>query len=669
MDTFDHLLKQCDSVQQCQLLHAQIHLTGTQRSSFLFDKLVSAYARFGFLDEANKVFENASAECLSDLLLWNSILRANVKHGQYEEALRIYLRMKKLGVKPDGYTFPLVVRVCASLGDYKLAKNVQCHVVHMGLHTNLYVVNELMGMYGKLGNMGDARRLFDKMAEKSHISWNILLSGYALNYDCDNAFEIFCKMEMEDFGPNQVTWTSLLSSHARCGRHKETLHLYNLMRRSKIFGTSAEVLAVVISVCADSGEREKGEVSHGDVIKGGFEKYIFVMNSLVSMYGKQGAVSDAKNLFLKMETRNRVSWNALISSFAECGLCDEAFAIFSQLENLKEYPVLRPDVISWSAVIGGFALKGNGEECFKLFRRMQFSKVLANFVTIASVLSVCAEISCLRFGREIHGHATKAIIDGNILVGNGLINMYTKCGSLSEAHSVFEKIDCKDIISWNSMISGYKMHGRAFDALRTFELMISSGYKPDGVTFVALLSACSHVGLVKKGKDLFDQMKRVFRIKPQLEHYACMIDLLGRAGLLQEASDLVNAMPMEPNAHVWGSLLNSCKMYKNTEFAKLISSRIFSLDSDMTGSYMLLSNIYATTGRWEDSASVRVSAKTKGLKKIPGQSWIEVKKKVYMFSSGISLQTETKDIYQAVKDLGRQMEIGYLPDNNFELQE
>lgn len=668
LDTFDHLIRQCASIQQCQQIHTQIHVTKTQSSSFLIGKLISTYARFGYLDDANKAFEKAPAECLSDLLIWNSILRANIKHGQCEKALRVYLWMRKVRVRPDQYTLPLVARVCASLGDSKVANNVHCHVVHMGLHRNFYVVNELMNMYGKLGNMGDARRMFNTMVVKSHMSWNIMISGYALNYDCDNAFELFCKMEMEDFGPNYVTWISLLSSHARCGRHKETLHLYNLMRRSKI-GTSAEALAVVISVCADCDERDKGQVSHGDVIKRGFEKYIFVINSLISLYGKQGLVSDAKHLFSEMENRNRVSWNALISSFAECGLCDEAFAIFSQLENSNEYPVVRPDVISWSAVIGGFSSKGNAENCFKLFRRMQFSEVLANFVTIASVLSVCAELSCLRFGREIHGHVTKSLIDGNIFVGNGLINMYTKCGSLNEAYSVFVRIGNKDIITWNSMISGYKMHGHAFDALRTFELMISSGYKPDGVTFVALLSACSHVGLVKKGKKLFDQMKRVFILEPQLEHYACMIDLLGRAGLLQEASDLVNAMPMEPNAHVWGSLLNSCRMHKNTDFAKFILSRIFSLDSDTTGSYMLLSNIYAIAGRWEDSASVRVSAKTKGLKKIPGQSWIEVKKKVYMFSSGISLQTEMKDIFQTVKYLGHQIEIGFLPEMNFKLQE
>jgi pentatricopeptide repeat protein len=625
------------------------------RSAFLAARLVSVYARFGLVIHARKVFDEIPFEGLSNMLLWNSILRASVSNGYYEEGLKLYDKMRKLGVWADGFTLPLVIKACAVMGGLNLCKNVHSHVLQMGFQNHLHVVNELVGMYGKLGRMEDARRLFDRMAVRSYISWNTMVSGYAFNYDCDGAFEMFRKMELEGLEPNPVTWTSLLSSHARCGQNEETVELFGVMRMRGI-GATAEVLAVVLSVCADMVAVGRGKVIHGYVIKGGFENYLFVKNALIYMYGKCGDVKYAQNLFLEMETKNLVSWNALITSHAESGLCDEAFAIFSQLETSDDCPMIRPNVISWSAVIDGFASKGQGEESLKLFRQMQLAKVMATCVTISSVLSICAELAALNLGREIHGHVVRALMDSNILVGNGLINMYTKCGSFEEAHLVFEKIDGRDLISWNSMISGYGLHGLGEKALKTFDQMIKCGFKPDNVTFVAVLSACSHAGLVSEGRRLFNEMTLEFRVEPQMEHYACMVDLLGRAGLLQEASDIVKNMPMEPNDCVLGALLNSCRMYKNTDVAEETASHIFNKSSETTGNYMLLSNIYAASGRWEDSARTRISAKTKGLKKIPGQSWIEVKKNVYVFSAGNTLQPGLGEVYGILEELALQME-------------
>lgn len=616
---------------------------------------MSVYARFGLVIHARKVFDEIPFEGLSNMLLWNSILRASVSNGYYEEGLKLHDKMRKLGVWADGFTLPLVIKACAVMGGLNLCKNVHSHVLQMGFQNHLHVVNELVGMYGKLGRMEDARRLFDRMAVRSYISWNTMVSGYAFNYDCDGAFEMFRKMELEGLEPNPVTWTSLLSSHARCGQNEETVELFGVMRMRGI-GATAEVLAVVLSVCADMVAVGRGKVIHGYVIKGGFENYLFVKNALIYMYGKCGDVKYAQNLFLEMETKNLVSWNALITSHAESGLCDEAFAIFSQLETSDDCPMIRPNVISWSAVIDGFASKGQGEESLKLFRQMQLAKVMATCVTISSVLSICAELAALNLGREIHGYVVRALMDSNILVGNGLINMYTKCGSFEEAHLVFEKIDGRDLVSWNSMISGYGLHGLGEKALKTFDQMIKCGFKPDNVTFVAVLSACSHAGLVSEGRRLFNEMTLEFRVEPQMEHYACMVDLLGRAGLLQEASDIVKNMPMEPNDCVLGALLNSCRMYKNTDVAEETASHIFNKSSETTGNYMLLSNIYAASGRWEDSARTRISAKTKGLKKIPGQSWIEVKKKVYVFSAGNTLQPGLGEVYGILEELALQME-------------
>lgn len=673
LDCFDHLLQQCKTIHQLKQVHNQLIVTGANASAFLAARVLSIYARFGRLFDARNVFETTPFDCKSSSLLWNSILRVNVSNGLYENALKLYVKMRKLGVLGDGFTFPLVIRACKFMGSFRFrfsfGQIVHNHVLQMGFQGNVHIVNELIGMYAKMGQMSDSFKLFDKLRVKNYISWNMMFSGFALNFDCDGALELFKRMELEGLEPNFVTWTSLLSSHARCGRLEETMDLFDMMRKRGI-EVGAEAIAVVLSVCADLAADHMGKVIHGFVIKGGFEDYVFVKNALICVYGKHGDVKVAQNLFSEIEEKNIVSWNALITSYAEAGLCDEAVEVFSQLEKLDGGSMERPNVISWSAVIGAFASNGRGEEALDLFRKMQLAKVVANSVTISGLLSVCAESAALNIGREIHGHVVRVSMNKNILVQNGLLNMYMKCGCLEEGHLVFEQIEKKDLITWNSMISGYGMNGLGENALATFEEMIEAGFKPDGVAFVAVLSACSHAGLVNEGRRNFDMMVREFRIEPQMEHYACMVDLLGRAGLLQEASDIVKNMPMEPNAYVWGTLLNSCRMHKNTDVAEAMASQIFGLITETTGSYMLLSNIYAASGRWEDAAKVRISAKTKGLKKVAGQSWIEVKRKIHMFSSGNSLQSDLKNVCEVLEELALQMENkGYVPDNDIILWE
>ncbi|KAK7271970.1 hypothetical protein RJT34_28281 [Clitoria ternatea] len=654
VDSFDALLQRCFTLQQVHQLHSQLVLTTTHRSPFLAARLISLYSRFGFLSQARKVFHSIPFEGLQHLLLWNSIIRANVSHGHYENALEIYVQMRKLGFLPDGFTLPLIIRACSHLGSSVLCRIVHCHALQMGFRNHLHVGNELVGMYGKLGRMEDARQLFDGMVLRSLVSWNTLVSGYAFNHDSLGASRVFKRMELEGLEPNSVTWTSLLSSHARCGLHDETLEFFKLMRTKRI-EISAEALAVVLSVCADMAEVEWGKEIHGYVIKGGYEDYLFVKNALIGTYGKHEHLGDAHKMFLDIKNKSLVSWNALISSYAESGLCDEAYAVFLQMEKSNGCSSVKPSVISWSAMICGFANKGRGEESLELFRQMQLANVMTNCVTISSVLSVCAEVAALNLGRELHGYAVRNLMDGNILVGNGLINMYMKCGGFKEGHSVFDNIKGRDIISWNSLIGGYGMHGLGDNALRTFDKMIRDGMQPDIITFVALLSACSHAGLVAEGQDLFDRMVREFRIEPNVEHYACMVDLLGRAGLLKEASDFVRNMPIEPNEYVWGALLNSCRMYRDTHIVEETASQILTLKSKITGSFMLLSNIYAANGRWDDSARVRVSAKTKGLKKVPGQSWIEVRKKVYTFSAGNLVHLGLDEVYVILEELALHM--------------
>ncbi|KAF3777170.1 putative pentatricopeptide repeat-containing protein [Nymphaea thermarum] len=654
---FNLALEECTArnlVEQGQQVHAQIIVHGVNQSVFLGAKLISMYSKLNLLMDARMVFECLHG-CNSNSLSWNAILRANLKHGFFEEALELYERMRVCGVRPDGFTFPLVIRACTETGDVGVCRKVHEHVLELGFELHLHVANGLIGMYGKLGRMDVAGQLFDRMPQKNVFSWNTMMSGLALNFDCDGAAELFREMDSGKLKPNLITWTSLISSHAKCGRPQDVMDLFREMN-SRSDGTNAEVVAVVLSVCTDAGSVEKGKVVHGLAVKSGLESYCFVKSALISVYGKCGEVDNAYRLFLDMDQKDIITWNSMMSCYASSGRCDEAYELLCQLGKEHHGEELMPNVVSWSAVIDGFSACGRSSESLELFRRMQMAGVTPNYVTIATVLSSCAKLAVLYLGKEIHGHSLRGFLDLEVLVINGLIHMYAKCGNLQYAHRVFDRMIRKDLISWNSIIAGYAMHGLGRTALCMFDEMLNNNLKPDNFTFIAVLSACSHAGLVNEGRLLFDRMTREYLLSPSVEHYACMVDLLGRAGLVNEASKFVRELPLEANACVWGALLNSCRIHKNTVVAEETASRLFDLEPKTTGSYMLLSNTYAACGRWEDSAKIRLLTRVKGLKKSPGHSWIEVKSKVYMFSAGNSWQPGLEEIYGVLETLVLLME-------------
>ncbi|MQM08136.1 hypothetical protein Taro_040989 [Colocasia esculenta] len=587
---FDLLLRGCRNPRQSRLVHSLMVTSGALHgSAFLASRLVSVYSRIGHLANARAVFLGAVEG--GNCVLWNSVLRMYLSHGHHGEALVLYCRMRRLGVLPDGFTFPIIVRCCASIGSPALCKAVHAHAVAAGYSSHLHVDNELVLMYGGTGNMDVAQQVFESMTVRNVISWNTLLSGFSVNQDSLAASNAFRMMEREGYEPNAVTWTSLLSAHARCGENGNVLKLFSKMRARGVAPTP-ESVSVALAVCTNMGASNDGKVIHSFVIRDGVEDYVFVRNSLICFYGRLGNREDAEHLFLRTKVKTLVSWNALISCYAGVGLYDKAYEVFLQLEGMSD---IRPNLVSWSAVIGGFAAGGKVEQSLQLFRQMQGAGIGPNAVTVVTILSACAETSALSLG--------------------------------------------------------YGVNGFAENALRTFHDLINAGFVPDGISFVAVLSACGYAGYVTEGRWLFDQMICKYKLSPWMEHYACMVDLLGRAGLLEEAKQLLEKMPFKPNICVWGALLNSCRIYRNTQIAEEAVSHIFALELETAGTHMILSNIYASCGRWDDSASMRVLTKEKGLKKRAGQSWIELKKRIYTFSAGFTLPPEMENIYIVLEEL------------------
>ncbi|KAL5718413.1 hypothetical protein ACHQM5_011317 [Ranunculus cassubicifolius] len=399
-----------------------------------------------------------------------------------------------------------------------------------------------------------------------------------------------------------------------------------------------------------------GVVVHALVVKLGFQHDLFLQNTILNMYTSCcSSPTVPRHFFDKMPQRDVVSWNIMITYMTKQGDIRAAHDLFDEMP--------KRSVRSWTAMIAGYVQCGNPKEAISLFTQMEQAKAEPNEVTVVAVLAACADLGALDLGRRIHHYLCKCGFGGNIRVCNTLIDMYIKCGCLDIARQVFDDMEKRTVVSWSAMIGGLAIHGQAEEALKLFSKMSTIGIKPNAITFIGILHACSHMGLIDEGRRFFGSMTRDYGIIPQIEHYGCMVDLLSRAGLLEEAHEFINNMPIKANSVVWGALLGGCKVHKNVELAEEAIRHLLVLDPMNDGYYIVLSNIYAEAGRWEDTAKVRKMMRDQGVKKTPGWSSIAVDGLVHEFVAGDATHPQTEEIYNKWHKLVEKMKLrGYVPD-------
>eukprot|EP01018_Ginkgo_biloba_P039653 Gb_39956 [translate_table: standard] len=548
------------------------------------------------------------------------------KEGRLSDALEILNVMDQRGIRPDFDTYNILLQGCISMKALEEGKRVHAHMIKARFEPGKFLGNQLVNMYAKFGSIEDAWKVFDKMHKRDAVSWATMIAGYAQNGYADQALKLYSQMLDDGKTLNQFT-----------------------------FGT-------VLSTLAGLGALQDGKGVHAQIIKTGFQSNVFVGTALVDLYFKCGRTDEACLVFDNMTERNVVSRNAMIAGYAQNGLEEDARRMF---DNMPER-----DVISWNAMIAGYSQKGHGEEAIDLFCHMQLAGFKPTVRTFASVVSACASLAALERGKQIHSQIINLGFESHVFVGSALVDMYAKCGSTEDAFHVFDRLPQRNVVSWNAMIGGYAQNGHGERGVKLFGLMQQKCVKPDSVTFVCVLYACSHLGLVDEGRHYFESMSRDYGIMPALEHYICMVDLLGRAGLLHEAEEFIDQMPTQSSALVWLTLLGACRIHGNIETGKRAFECMIQIDPQDSAAYVLLSNIYAAAGRWEDVAKVRKMMKDKGVKKEPGRSWIEVKNKVHTFVARDRSHPCTKEIYEKLEILTEQIkEAGYVPDTNFVLQD
>ncbi len=390
---------------------------------------------------------------------------------------------------------------------------------------------------------------------------NSLIDMYAKCGNIEDAWKVFDKMSTHDV----VSWNSIISGHVKCRQAKKALELFQQMQQEGLNADRVTFLAV-LNACAIEMAVEEGRQVHNHIIRSGYESDVFVGSSLVDMYAKCGSIGDAQRVFHKMPMHNVVSWSAMIWGHVKCR---------------------------------------QEQKALELYRQMQVECVKPEPVTFVGVLNACASAGWLEEGRRIHDHIIKRGYESDLFVGSSLVDMYAKCGSIKDAQHVFNKMSTCNAVTWNAMLAGYAIHGHAREAFEHFEQMCEEGVEIGLVTFVSLLSTCSHAGLVDEGLVYFDSMSLVHHVSPTVEHYACMVDLFGRAGHLHEAEELIKTMSCEPNAPVWKALLGACRVYGDVEMGERVAEQVLRLDPGNSAGYVMLANIYAAAGNWDSCANIQ----------------------------------------------------------------
>lgn len=679
----DTILLQCFNLKQFNQILSQMISTGFIQDAYAASRIIkfSTDSSFVQIDYSHKIFTQIVN---SNGFTWNTMMRAYIQRNKPKDAIFLYkLMLKNNNVSVDKYTYPLVVQACAfRLAEFE-GKEFHDHVIKMGFGNDIYVQNTLINMYAVCGNMRDARKLFDESPVSDLVSWNSILAGYVqmgtveeakMIYDqmpkrnviasnsmivllgrcgrVSEALQLFREMDEKDL----VSWTALLSCYEQNGMYEEALKLFAQMCAN---GTVVDevVMVSVLSACAHLLVVKTGELAHGLVVRNGFESYVNLQNALIHMYSACGDVVAAQKLFDTSTYLDQYSWNSMLSGYLRCGIVEKARAIFDAMPE--------KDVVSWSAMISGYVQLGRFSETLDLFQEMLLEDVRPDETTLVSVISACTHLTAIDQGNWLHAYIRKNALNVNVVLGTTLIDMYMKCGCVKNAVEVFCGMEVKGVSTWNAVILGLAMNGQVERSLNMFEKMKTSEIVPNEITFVAVIGACRHMGLVDEGRNYFESMTKIYHIEPNVKHYGCMVDLLGRAGLLKEAEKLIYSMPIAPDVATWGALLGACKKYGDSEMGERVGRKLIVLQPDHDGFHVLLSNIYASKGDWNDVMKIRGTMMQQGVVKVPGCSMIEANGVVHEFLAGDKSHPQMKEIEEMLDEMAKRLKMmGYAPGIN-----
>ncbi|KAL0927838.1 hypothetical protein M5K25_002053 [Dendrobium thyrsiflorum] len=666
-------------------VHGLAIKTGFLLDVYVGTALINFYSRIGCMEGAMLIFDELP---IRNSVTWTAIMTGFSQTGQHQLSLMMFGEMKVAGVEPDMFVLSSLISACAATEFLEGGRQAHGYVYRRGIEMDVSINNVLVDLYCKCSKVGTGRKVFERISARNLVSWTTMIAGYMQNsYDMD-ALVLFTEMSRLGWRPDAFACTSVLSS------------------------------------CGSLMDLERGKQVHAYTMKANLWFDGYVNNALIDMYAKCDSLAHARVLFRVMNGQDVVSYNAMIEGYARHDEISEAFALFNRMRSLSLHPslltfvsligvsasfyevdaskqvhcliiksgiTLEPyagsamvdayskcsylkdarkvfdemeerDVVMWNAMLFGYVQNGQGEEALKLFHQLCIVGMRPNEFTFTSVVVMASFFASLFHGSQFHAQIIKAGLELDSHVLNALIDMYAKCGSIEDAQTLFKATNERDVACWNSMISRCAQHGHSEEALRIFDLMLGEKMIPNYVTFVGLLTACCNAGLVEEGLSHFCAMKHDFGIEPGMEHYASVVNLLGCAGRLLEAKEFIEKMPIKPAAAVWRSLLSACRVYGDVELGRHAARKAISLDSNNSGSHVLMSNILASKGMWEEVEMIRERMDQIGTVKEPGYSWIEVKKEAHVFIAKGWEHQESDMIYSMLDSLTLMIKVfGYVP--------
>ncbi|XP_010557403.1 PREDICTED: pentatricopeptide repeat-containing protein At2g27610 [Tarenaya hassleriana] len=680
----------CDEILGRQL-HCQCVKFGFLDDVSVGTSLVDMYMKSFNVKDGRDVFDEMKER---NVVSWTTLISGYVRNGLNEKVLELFIRMQQEGIWPNPFTFAAVLGVLGAEGMVERGVQVHCVVIKNGFDRATPVSNSLINLYLKFGMVRKARIMFDKTYVKSVVTWNSMISGYAaigldieafrilylmrLNGVClsESSFasifklcakfkelrftqQLQCSVLKSGFLSDQNITTAITLAYSKCG---EMDHAFKLFQQMQGLGTVVSWTAMITGFLQNEGkERAVGlfqEMNRKGVRPNEFT-YSVIITAMPVISPSQVHAQAVKTNYEKSSTVG----TALLDAYIKLGKIEEAARVFDLIDE--------KDIVAWSAMLAGYAHTGDTEGGIKVFAELTKKGVKPNEYTFSSVLNVCAApTASVGQGKQFHAFAIKSRFNEALCVSSALVTMYAKKGNIESADQVFKRQRERDLVSWNSMISGYAQHGHAKKALDVFTEMKRRNVEMDGVTFIGVFAACTHSGLVEEGERYFGIMVKEYKIVPTMEHYSCMVDLSSRAGFLDKAMKVIDDMPYPAGATIWRTILAACRVHKRIELGKLAAEKIINLKPEDSAAYVLLSNMYAASGDWQEGAKVRKLMNERNVKKEAGISWIEVKNKTYSFLAGDRSHPLKEQIYMKLRELGTRLkDLGYRPDTDFVLQD
>ncbi|XP_051228195.1 pentatricopeptide repeat-containing protein At3g09040, mitochondrial [Lolium perenne] len=658
-------------------LHAAAVRHGLDANVFVGSSLINLYAKCGCIGEAMCVFDFS---CEKNIVMWNTMLNGLVRNDLQEEAIQMFRCMFRLGIEADEFTFVSVLGACAYMGSHCLGRQVHSVTIKNCMDARLFVANATLDMHSKFGAIDDAKTIFNLIAYKDSVSWNAIIVGLAHNEEEEEAIRMLKQMNLDGVTPDEVSLSTVIKACSSIGAIEtgKQIHClavkYNICSND-VFGTSlidlyskhgdmdssrnvlaqvgassiVPINALIAGLLQNSREDEAIQLFQ-QVLRDGLKPSSFTYSSILSgctgllssIVGKQLHCYTLKSGFLNDDTSLGVS---LVGIYLKFKMPDDANKLLIEMPDLK-------NLLEWTTIISAYAQNGYSYQSLLSFWRMRSYDVYSDEATFASILKACSEMAALSDGKEIHGLIIKSGFSSYETATSALIDMYSKCGDIISSFEVFKQLKNKQRVTlWNSMIVGFAKNGYAEEALLLFQKMQGSQIKPDEITFLGVLIACAHAGLISQGRHYFDSMSKVYGLMPRIDHYACFIDLLGRGGLLHEVQEVINQLPFRPDGVIWATYLAACRMHKDEERGKIAANKLVELEPQNSSTYVLISNLHAAAGNWSEAKIAREAMREKGVAKFPGCSWITVGNKTSLFLVHDKKHPDSLSIYEKLDDL------------------